>query len=335
MVERAILHIGFPKTGTTMIQKWLYENRNSLRATHDIVYPEKFTRHRWAHQKLSRIFHPNSNDNLELISQCVLTEADGAGTVILSSENWTFHKLDVSRVRAFLQHLGAKHVQIICYVREQLDYIQSLWREQVKCNIAYVRPFHEFAYSMQKKLNSRISHVVQGLDDTGSLKLAWFNKNLAANHNIIQDFCSVVGICNHDYNIDEGNLSIGGNLLLFKLAKNSLLRKSAKQFRQSHAEKLAYRSNLQKLAIQRKKFQAPLFISRKCAGKFRANSVFNEYLFQKIGPTLLRDWDSERPIPDLDNLGHDLEIIFNALEPHPVPSLMEECLGLSYSMFTL
>ena len=123
--------------------------------------------------------------------------------------------------------------------------------------------------------------------------------------------------------------------MLFKLAKNTLLRKSAKQSRQSHAEKSAYRSNLQNLAIQRKKFQAPLFISRKCAEKFRANSAFNEYLFQKIGPISLRDWDLERPIPDLDNLSHDLEIIFNTLEPDQNPSLMEECLGLSHSMFTL
>ena len=337
MTERVILHIGFPKTGTTSIQDWLYKNRADLRAKHGIVYPKCYTGKFSAHHGLSRIFCSDSGLDLESISHDILAEAAGAETVLLSCENWVRHEIDASRMRVFLRHLGAKHVQIICYVREHLDYTQSRWREKVR-NRPFDRPFHEFALDHQEILNSRISSTVQWLEEVGQLKLIWFERNSIMNGNVLQDFCSHAGICGYDYHVEDGNPSIGGNLLLFKFAKNKTLRNKAlneKHYDMLWPENLNYRAKLTKFARRHKKFQAPFFISKEAQKKFRTNSVYNNFLFQKIGPTPLRTWESEAPIPDLDNLDHDLEIIFKALEPHHDPLLMEQCLGLSNEIFSM
>lgn len=220
MVERVILHVGLEKTGSSSIQAWLHENRDVLLANHGILYPKSYIHFKYAHHGLNPIFRRNSPLDLEIIFRSIMQEARSAETIILSNECWVRHELEVSRLRAFLQYFDAKYVQIICYVREHLEYTQSVWRERIHLEDQFVRQFSEFAATAKEELNCRISNIIQIMEAVGHLDLRWYNKCSLKNGNIVEDFCTLVGISGMNYEIEDKNPSLGGNLLLYKFARN-------------------------------------------------------------------------------------------------------------------
>lgn len=146
MIERAILHIGFPKTGSTSLQEWLSGSRVRLHQDHGICYPKALTNIRKAHHELIRF---PKTEKIELAADEILNEADGAEIIILSSEGWAESDFNVTRLRAFLKHLDAKEVHVVCYVREHLDYMQSMWRERVHFRHNFTEPFYIFSEANQ------------------------------------------------------------------------------------------------------------------------------------------------------------------------------------------
>ena len=45
--------------------------------------------------------------------------------------------------------------------------------------------------------------------------------------------------------------------------------------------------------------------------------MYNEFLFEKLGPTSLRSFELESPIPDLKNLDEDFNLISQIMNSHP------------------
>ncbi len=126
-----MLHIGYPKTGTTSLQRFLDRNREPLREQ-GILYPSPSPQHNlaWSLPPGYR-FDPESLTFEGLADEIRRSEAD---VVLLSSEEFV-HRANQNaaarRVRTFADGLGAP-VDAIVFVRPQHAYINSLYTQRAK-----------------------------------------------------------------------------------------------------------------------------------------------------------------------------------------------------------
>ncbi|MBP9635612.1 MAG: hypothetical protein KBE28_11345 [Nitrospira sp.] len=138
MKANAFVHIGFPKTGTTSIQKSLAASRDALKQ-HGITYPGAED----DHANLTALFHPKGPDHfyfslrsisnpVRLGTQLLAEGLSSEGDLIFSSE--------------YLHNIGEKHAQklygtlsdagfrskFICYVRHPVDAAVSSAQQSIK-----------------------------------------------------------------------------------------------------------------------------------------------------------------------------------------------------------
>ena len=354
MVRQVIFHIGCPKTGTTSIQKWLYDSRLSLRENHATVYPEAYAGLAKTHSKLRlrgrksiqgkyvqfRDEIRKKEYDVKLMSRKILSEAEGAETLIFSNENWTQFPIRKARVKKLLRYLGATEVKVICYVREHVDYMQSMWREWIHYLPYFQETFSNYSTNFLNMKNPLIDNIFSW-KKIGSLNLRWLDRKSLCNGCVVEDFCRNAGISGAIPEIKDENPSIGGNLLLFKLARNLILHNPAtSRIPPSPSlarmpQHLRLYNDLKKIALKTSKFRSPLFISDSSAEKIRKMSKYNEILFSEIGEPHLRSWSSEAKIPDLENLHNDLQHIFQELRESPDARLYQKMLSIPCSYFEL
>lgn len=126
MLDNLYLHIGPHKTGSTYIQKMLYENRDLLRDK-EKLYFDFITDGGWGHHKLvESIYNPGS----ELFQQLMGKIQAVNGSLIISSEN--FDLLTIDQLRVFYESIELKKVKIIFLKRDFGELLISNWQEDIK-----------------------------------------------------------------------------------------------------------------------------------------------------------------------------------------------------------
>lgn len=146
-MKTVILHIGTGKTGTSSIQNFLMANRALLMSEHDIDFldfglqqvtqaDEVITAHYPLAYWLSEC---RESQTRELVSRIKSSPCD---RVLLSCENF-YHLLFERQIAFLADKLRPFHVEILCYVRRQDQYIESAWKQQVKVG-EFKMPFAEF-----------------------------------------------------------------------------------------------------------------------------------------------------------------------------------------------
>ena len=154
-MKKLYLHIGTEKTGTTLLQEWLYTNKknlskngiylpNQLGEPNNILLPTYFQGHLddWAWSK--RIQNKQEKDIffegfLNRVTDEITTAKNNHDTFIITSEH--FHSRlqlieEIQNLYVFLKSLFDE-IYIICYFREQFDTAISLYstflkREEVR-----------------------------------------------------------------------------------------------------------------------------------------------------------------------------------------------------------
>lgn len=316
MVKLAILHIGFPKTGSSSLQVYLSENRVRLQEEYGICYPKAFTNFKKAHYRLNKLFAPTlrkENLNIKFVAEEVLNEAKGAEIIILSCENWADFQFDVSRLRAFLQYLDAKDAHIIGYVREHLDYIQSLWRERIHFRPQFTAPFFIFSEASHPVHNMQYPAMIRNMETVADVDLVWYDKNSFRDGNVISDFCARIGIREDNLPKQDSNPSIGGNLLLYKMVQNKISLENNLEGDKYERNKIMRYNELKCLARENESFRSAFFISIFAANQFRQKSEYNKFFINKLGPVKQKNFNTLPRFPDWANLGNDFEVIFDAL----------------------
>lgn len=295
---KLVLHIGRHKSGTSSLQHWLYCKREDLKKD-SFLYPMSGLYGRVAHHELARALHPKTLDLKKVghIAAGIKKEASTDDIVILSSE--AFQNLaSVDAVQDFTSALGVpkSSILVVCYLREHIDYAMSAYRQAIQ-NQPAIMSFVDYVarFSDQASFFSRWR-------DVGALAISWFSRDTLASGNVIEDFCKKVGISSCDYFMDNKNVSIGGNLLVCKLASNLL-----------GIEGLSY-SGLSKLAERYARFSNPFFIDRRWCNKIRDISSYNQSIVAELGPPpSLQDWENYDELPSLESLKVDVELICNEL----------------------
>ena len=132
MGRRLVLHIGAHKTGTTSIQKFLFQNRSSLQeAGVSYVVPNENAAHLHEYLQLDRsvLTHPHFKADVHGLLE-LLSSASG-DVVIGSSENFSFlfDPREVSELASALQR-EFSDIKIVCYLRRQDRHVISHHQEQ-------------------------------------------------------------------------------------------------------------------------------------------------------------------------------------------------------------
>lgn len=140
----AYIHIGTHKTGSTALQQFLQVNRRALQ-NYNLHHPDfgEFASHALAFGLGFGMWVPPNATREELLARArkelttTTVRAIKAGkNVVLSSEVFSAFSLKdidvVSRFKAFLTECGLTNVRIICYIRRQDHFAESIYNERIK-----------------------------------------------------------------------------------------------------------------------------------------------------------------------------------------------------------
>ena len=191
------LHIGMPKTGSTSLQKFLFANRIQL-LEEGYLYPITGTKEigqiwdRYSHNSLSKQLE-TKHDVWEQLQQEI--EISKAQNIVISSEFFTYPKRffdntnSIKKIRTYLQNYSVK---IIIYLRDQVDFLQSLYAQMIKSNLQdssikimiEKEKFRCYYYSMLE-----LWSFVFGLEN---ILVRVFEKEQLKNANLYDDFLSAI-----------------------------------------------------------------------------------------------------------------------------------------------
>lgn len=148
-MKKCILHVGMHKTGTSSIQRFLYENRRALDESGYYVPAAGMISPEYpAHHNLAWELSGDGRFNAafgtcgELYDE--LEKSAGNKVVIVSSEDFVTLSRDVVKLKDFSGHLYSMGytVEIILYVRARIDCAVSLFKE-LKRNKTHFLPGEE------------------------------------------------------------------------------------------------------------------------------------------------------------------------------------------------
>ena len=133
--KTVILHIGYPKTGTSSLQWFLHARRDDLRAQ-GVYYPLTGQTGEHAHHKLAFALAENayqavSDHERTALFKDLMGEIDqcGCGTVLLSSELF-LSRLELIRASdEFRELLEGRQLRVVCVLRSQETFLESLYRQ--------------------------------------------------------------------------------------------------------------------------------------------------------------------------------------------------------------
>ena len=221
------LHIGMPKSGTTSIQSFLYENREKLSSEQNLLYPlinsegqnsiDKKINYRtimvdayYRHSK--NIKYYNKFFEEKFLKQI---EESKCEKIVFSEECIFMYCPDTQIIDVFIKHCF--NVKVIVYLRKPSEYIASLWQENLK---PYMDDFH---YSIEEfAQNTYINYplILKFIDKLGkdNVIVRPFEKEQWKNNNLIEDFLSATDINNFDTgSFPVVNSSYNRNLAEFML----------------------------------------------------------------------------------------------------------------------
>ena len=182
------MHIGTHKTGSTSLQYFFNKNRHAL-LDQKILYPQTglpLIPNLYGHHDL--VFNLRSNDPKIWSDLVQEINASDCESVIISSEE--MDTLTTKQIELIKSRLIGFNVKIIIYLREQVDYFESLYWELVKSGIEsddissfILRNLNLGNYfALLSKWNSHF--------DADCISIRIFSKTL----NVIDDFCHLVDI---------------------------------------------------------------------------------------------------------------------------------------------
>ena len=136
-----ILHIGLPKTGSTSLQKALWNNRGFLRQN-GVIYPGTLSEVRPKHKGLL-VDLVAGRLSIKDWERMIFEESGvGADVCVLSNENFSF----MEKPELFASLIRPDRIRVVMYIREPVAYIASRYRHNLLAGNMTMR-FWDFAKS--------------------------------------------------------------------------------------------------------------------------------------------------------------------------------------------
>ena len=287
-----IVHIGRHKSGTSSLQHFLASQRTRL-DRNGYLYPLSGRANRIAHHALAYACNPNLSDDNALpnIIRDLQSELRTHHSAILFSSEAFQNITDLHRLNNVAEALGARKTRVICYVREHLDYAISSYRQMVQNQPTFMT-FDAYV--------GRFTDLTGFLDRWrafGDLTLKWYDRTMLKDGDIVADFCELLAFEPGKLTSGDRNPSIGGNLLVYKLALNHLGLPGP-----------GYNA-LRDLAITHAPFRAAFHVSEDDSRALRAQSGYNKSLFRILSLPKMKTWNDAPVLPALNDIEADLKYI--------------------------
>ncbi|TDI67648.1 MAG: hypothetical protein E2O88_07600 [Bacteroidetes bacterium] len=224
-MKKIYLHIGTHKTGTTALQFFLWNNRIRLKEL-GFLYPTIGLGGGYSHGVLANIIKPNNQDDRLTEYKNEFNREIGrsdAPNILLSSEVFLEGLNIASSVRQFVDQ-DAFDVIIIVYLRNQVDWLQSVFNEVIRDpyrrftgDIFQLREYQQQYHDYERILEPWVKHFG---DDAIVVRPYG---NFRYKNAIFHDFLNTVGIKDLDsFNYDVKNTN--ENIRLHPLATEFLRR---------------------------------------------------------------------------------------------------------------
>jgi hypothetical protein len=161
-MRRAIVHIGTPRTGTTTLQRYLFENRERL-LTCGVLYPVLTPRTapspHLSHQYLGESFdgRRSAAERVELMEALERLISDTSADIVMLSYEGLSQAIGRSRTPGLLAALFARHgfvMETLLTVRPQSEYLNSLYTHRIQ----FLREGRPFLRFLDSAVNARTMH---------------------------------------------------------------------------------------------------------------------------------------------------------------------------------
>lgn len=247
-----LIHMGQPKTGTTTLQHFLYENAGKL-GRYGWDYPDLKMELPTAHSyrgidiaKNGDIFFDDImkinvfTDNWEKVWECLVNHLKSKN-VIVSDE--TLFYWDTAK---FLTGAKQKYdnIKVVIYLRRQDRFIESCWNQGVKNAIlCYTQTFHDYIYSEEAKWRLQYEKKLEQISaiiGEENLIVRIYDQELfrETKRTIVSDFLSVLNIEPDLSEWKEGNSfynpRLSNNFCEIKRIFNSVPMKDEIAFREQY-----------------------------------------------------------------------------------------------------
>jgi hypothetical protein len=180
---KIIIHIGDAKTGTTSLQKLLNAHNHELQAR-NIFYARagREVEHAIAHHALPiSMWAQTSKINLMSLPSWAALRLeiddmpDGA-TMILSSEGFSSMSEEWP-ARAMAEFFATENVQILLTLRDQIEWVESMYTQNVKASPFALAPFEQFQRGVVPKGITAAMQLVTSFTPE-AFKILFYNENI-------------------------------------------------------------------------------------------------------------------------------------------------------------
>lgn len=228
------LHIGWPKTGTSAIQKFMVDNYRVLKKKYDLYYPDYGRWSDGSHHNIAFSLRENpycqvktDKEQIEYLKELKLIICkSNCSRILLSSEcfnlynNYNFKKIFKNDFE----------IKIICYLRIQDAYLESIYGQNVRdFHFKEKRKFNEYMkYFRDNLLYYKILKEWENITSKDNFIIRSYDVDSFFNNNIIDDFLNIFSIKrdknNFKYIANKENISYNKSVLEYKRLLNMILK---------------------------------------------------------------------------------------------------------------
>lgn len=245
--NKFIMHIGTPKTGTTALQEFLYDNQNWLKEN-GYSYPDIKSRFRFS-RTYKDLNTTRNGDILRMFTRYThFREKTGNGIwrklwEIINSElkrnNVIFSSEDIwgmgdEIVRECKNCCQTDEFFVVVYLRRQDRYIESNWNQDVKSTMFEEETFHDYFEKRKDRKDfcnylERLKKLEKVVGKEKLIVRIYEKEQFEGKRgDIISDFCTIMGMDIDENKVkirDHSNTGLDINHLEIKRLMNPVLRR--------------------------------------------------------------------------------------------------------------
>lgn len=203
--RKCYLHIGMHKTGSSSIQKYLFENTLTddieylplKPANHSILFYSIFTvnpENYHINQRRNYDYYKCLENNKQKLSEIVEFLKDSKRNIVISGEDISV--LNLGELKRFKEFLSSffDEIEVVIYIRDPHSFLVSVFQESVKGGVAAGASFSSLSSNV---LYPNYKTVIERFDEIFGqefINVRLFNKQHLIKCDVVHDFLSVIGI---------------------------------------------------------------------------------------------------------------------------------------------
>lgn len=232
-MKKVIIHVGQYKTGSTSIQKLMWEGRNKLLAR-GVLYPHSFVRdcaHFLITDLLRKEYH-NPNKSVQLNPLREEIEKTSVNTVVISCESlsgatvrWFAPDMMKFMWQRLVDELDGFDLRVMFYVRRQDESINSRIIQEIKGQARKSSIEYEPFLYKKSSLNYYYFYgLLERIFGKGSVDIRIYDRNNLVNADVRHDFMEYLGLDGDVINVqhNDDNVAPSAKLVGFYRVVNSM-----------------------------------------------------------------------------------------------------------------